>query len=97
MGEANARERRATVREQGHRSGPPTPPAYLSGPRRARADRELPVAVGVFVVVLLSLQVFLLTVGIDSLLASQTGVAWVTAGLSSLLAAAAAAFYRYLR
>jgi hypothetical protein len=59
--------------------------------------REVPAAVGVFVVVLLSLQVFLLTVGVDALLADDDGLAWVTAAFSALLAAGAGAFYRYLR
>lgn len=71
--------------------------ARRTGPRRARAQREVPAAVGVFVVVLLSLQVFLLTVGLDALLADDDGLAWVTAGFSVLLAAGSAAFYRYLR
>jgi hypothetical protein len=48
-------------------------------------------------VVLLSLQVFLLTVAVDGLLAGDAGLAWVTAALSVLLAAGAAGFYRYLR
>jgi hypothetical protein len=73
-----------------------TPP-HRTGHRRARAHREVPAALGVFVLVLLSLQVFLLTVGVDALLADDDGLAWVTAGLSVLLAAGAAAFYRYLR
>jgi hypothetical protein len=73
-----------------------TPP-HRGGPRRARSHREAPAAVGVFVVVLLSLQVFLLTVGVDALLADDDGLAWVTAGFSVLLAAGAAAFLRYLR
>ena len=79
----------------------PVPPQQLpphrTGPRRARAQREVPVAVGVFVIVLLSLQIFLLTVGLDALLADDDGLAWVTAGLSVLLAAGAVAFLRYLR
>lgn len=50
-----------------------------------------------FVAVLLSLQVFLLTVGLDALLADDDGLAWVTAGFSVLLAGGSAAFYRYLR
>jgi hypothetical protein len=57
----------------------------------------VPAAVGVFVVVLLSLQVFLLTVAVDALLAGDASLAWVTAGLSVLLAAGSAGFYRYLR
>ena len=59
--------------------------------------RDVPVAVGVFVVVLLSLQIFLLTVGLDALLADDDQLAWVTAALSVLLGAGSAAFYRYLR
>ena len=72
-------------------------PPHRTGPRRARAHREVPAAVGVFVVVLLSLQIFLLTVGLDALLADDDGLAWVTATFSVLLAAGSAAFYRYLR
>lgn|GEM_PF-2168778 len=72
-------------------------PAHRLGPRPSRARREAPAAVGVFVVVLLSLQIFLLTVGLDALLADDDGLAWVTAGFSVLLAAGSAAFYRYLR
>jgi hypothetical protein len=66
-------------------------------PRRARARREVPAAVGIFVVVLLSLQVFLLTVGVDALLADDDGLARVSAACSALLAAGSGAFYRYLR
>ncbi|MGV3759638.1 MAG: hypothetical protein ACO1PW_08875 [Actinomycetota bacterium] len=72
-------------------------PAHRVGPRPSRARREAPAAVGVFVVVLLSLQIFLLTVGLDALLADDDSLAWVTAGFSVLLAAGSAAFYRYLR
>ncbi|MEX2100140.1 MAG: hypothetical protein WEB19_01885, partial [Acidimicrobiia bacterium] len=54
-------------------------PPSRTGPRRARAHTEVPAALGVFVVVLLSLQVFLLTVGLDALLADDDGLAWVTA------------------
>ena len=72
-------------------------PAHRTGPRRARAHREVPAALGVFVVVLLSLQVFLLTVGLDALLADDDGLAWVTAALSAGIGAGSAAFYRYLR
>jgi hypothetical protein len=77
--------------------GAPVPPPHRAGPRRPRAFRQVPAAVGVFVGVLLSLQVFLLTVAVDALLADDTGLAWVTSGLSVLLAAGAAAFYRSLR
>jgi hypothetical protein len=72
-------------------------PPHRTGPKRARAHREVPAALGVFILVLLSLQIFLLTVGLDALLADEDGLAWVTAGLSVLLATGAAAFYRFLR
>jgi hypothetical protein len=75
----------------------PAGPADPRSPRPRRADREVPAAIGVFVVVLLSLQVFCLTVGLDALLADDDGLAWVTAGLSVLLAAGSVAFYRALR
>lgn len=54
-------------------------------------------ALGAFVVVLLSLQMFLLTVGVDALLADDDHLARVTAGLSVVLAAGSVAFYRFLR
>ena len=83
----------------GYRTPPPEPPpTYHPGPPRPpRSQREVPAALGAFVVVLLSLQVFLLTVGLDALHADDDGLAWVTAVLSVGLAAGAAAFYRYLR
>ena len=74
--------------DPGYRPPPPRPP---------RSQHELPAALGLFVVVLLSLQVFLLTVGLDALHADDDGLAWVTAALSVLLAGGAAAFYRFLR
>lgn len=66
-------------------------------PRPRRAAREVPVALGLFVLVLLSLQMFLLTVGVDALLADEDRLAWITAGFSVLLACGSGAFYRYLR
>jgi hypothetical protein len=72
-------------------------PARRSGARRARARREVPAALGVFVVVLLSLQVFLLTVAVDAMHTGDRGLAWVTAVSSGVLAAGSFAFYRYLR
>ncbi len=71
--------------------------AHTPQPRIRRSAREVPVALGVFVLVLLSLQMFLLTVGVDALLADDDALAWTTAGFSVLLAAGSAAFYRYLR
>jgi hypothetical protein len=62
-----------------------------------RARRGIPAALGAFVVVLLALQLFLLTVALDAFHAGDDGLAWVTAALSVLLAAGSAAFYRFLR
>ncbi len=83
----------------GDPAGPPEQPRHHhpGPPRPPRFQREVPAALGVFVVVLLSLQVFLLTVGLDALHADDDGLAWVTALLSVALAGGAAAFYRYLR
>jgi hypothetical protein len=72
-------------------------PAARTAPRPARAYREVPAALGLFVIVLLALQIFLLTVGLDALLADDDGLAWVTAGLSVVLALGSVGFYRYLR
>ncbi len=59
--------------------------------------RDVSVAVGVFVGVLLSLQIFLLTVGLDALHARDPRLAWTAAGCSVVLALGSAAFYRHLR
>jgi hypothetical protein len=59
--------------------------------------RDLSIAVGIFVGVLLSLQIFLLTIGLDALHAADERLAWTSAALSVLLAAGSTAFYRYLR
>jgi hypothetical protein len=66
-------------------------------PRIPRARREVPAALGLFVVVLLSLQVFLLTVAVDAFHTGDDGLAWISASVSVLLAAGSAAFYRFLR
>lgn len=77
---------------------PPQPfPSQPAGWQHPRGRRGVPAALGLFVIVLLSLQVFLLTVGVDALLADDDSLAWITGGLSALLAAGAAGFYRYLR
>jgi hypothetical protein len=56
-----------------------------AGPARRRA---VSTAVGVYVLVLLALQVFLLTVAVDALLADDAGLAWVTAACSVVRAVA---------
>lgn len=69
----------------------------MTVPRRSRAQRDVPAALGVFVVVLLSLQIFLLTVAVDALLAGDGSLAWTTAAFSVLLAAGSYGFQRFLR
>ena len=59
--------------------------------------RDVSSAVGIFVGVLLSLQIFLLTVGLDALHAADARLGWIAAALSVVLASGSAAFYRYLR
>jgi hypothetical protein len=60
-------------------------------------QRDVSSAIGIFVGVLLSLQIFLLTVGLDALHVADVRLAWTSAALSVVLAAGSAAFYRYLR
>ncbi len=63
---------------------------------RAR-ERGIPAALTVYVIVLLSLQIFLMTVALDGLLAGEPVLAWVSAALSVLLFAGSLLFYRWLR
>jgi hypothetical protein len=51
----------------------------------------------IYVIVLMSFQVFLITVAAEAFIVDDEGLAWATAGVSVVLAAAAAAFLRYLR
>mgnify|MGYP001012313915 FL=1 len=54
-------------------------------------------AVLVYVIILVSLQVFLITVAAEAFLADHETLGWATAAVSVALAAWAAAFLRYLR
>lgn len=63
----------------------------------ARRGRAVSSAVGVYVLVLLVLQVFLLTVAVDALLGDDAGLAWVAAGCSAVLAAGSALFARSVK
>lgn len=62
-----------------------------------KRGRTIVLAVGVFVLVIFSLQLFLLMVGLEALLTYDRPLAWVTAGTSTVLALASALLYRYLR
>lgn len=60
--------------------------------RRGRSSS----AVVVYVIVLMALQVFLVTVAAEAVLADDAGLAWATAVVSVVLFACAAVFLRYL-
>jgi hypothetical protein len=54
-------------------------------------------AVLVYVIILVAFQVFLITVAAEAFLADEEVLAWSTAVVSVVLAAASAVFLRYLR
>jgi len=62
-----------------------------------RRRRPTSAAVLIYVIVLVSLQVFLVTVAAEAFQADDEHLAWATAGVSVVMAAAAGAFLRYLR
>ena len=63
----------------------------------SRRPRGTSSAVIVYVIILVSLQVFTVTVAVEAFLTDDEGIAWTTAGVSVALAGLAAAFLRYLR
>jgi len=65
--------------------------------RLSERGRRTSSAVLIYVIVLMSFQVFLITVAAEAFIVDDEGQAWATAGVSVVLAAAAAAFLRYLR
>jgi hypothetical protein len=54
-------------------------------------------AVLIYVIILVAFQVFLITVAAEAFLADEEVLAWSTAVVSVVLAAASAVFLRYLR
>ncbi|MFN8102992.1 MAG: DUF6755 family protein [Acidimicrobiia bacterium] len=60
-------------------------------------NRRVVASIGAFVIVLVSLQVFLLTVGLDGLLGHDVALAWIAAACSVVLGAGSVAFYAYAR
>ena len=63
----------------------------------ARTRRASSSAVLIYVIILVALQLFLVTVAADAFLSDDEGLAWSTAAVSVTLAVVAAAFLRYLR
>lgn len=62
-----------------------------------RRERTVSSAVSVYLIVLLGLQVFLLTVALDALLGYDPPMAWASAVMSVVLAVGSFLFYRALR
>ncbi len=60
-------------------------------------SRRTSSAVSLYVLVLVAFQVFLLTVAVDAFQTDHESLAWAAAAVSVVLAAAAAAFLKYLR
>lgn len=65
--------------------------------RQSRSRHRSSSAVVVYVVVLMALQVFVITVAAEAVLAEHAGLAWASAVVSVALFACATAFLRYLR
>lgn len=65
--------------------------------RRSERGRRTSSAVLVYVIILVAFQVFLITVAAEAFLADEEGLAWATSAVSVVMAAASAAFLRYLR
>jgi hypothetical protein len=65
--------------------------------RVSERGRRSSSAVLIYVIVLMSFQVFLITVAAEAFVADDEGLAWATAAVSVVLAGAAVTFLRYLR
>lgn len=79
---------------------PPSPPRRMASPperARHRAVRTVTSIIGVLVLVLVSLQLFLLMVALDAAMTLDDGLAWGSALASVALAGCAAFLYGYLR
>jgi len=59
--------------------------------------RKVTNAVLVYVLLLLTLQIFLVTVAAEGLLGGEAALAWSATAISVVLALVAALFYRFLR
>jgi hypothetical protein len=62
-----------------------------------RSRRSVTSAVLVYLLLIVSLQIFLVTVAVDALQSGNDSLAWTTAAVSVVLAAGGGLFYRYLR
>jgi hypothetical protein len=62
-----------------------------------RSRRSIASAVLVYLLLIVSLQIFLVTVAVDALQSGDDGLAWTTAAVSVVLAVGGGLFHRYLR
>ena len=65
--------------------------------RASTGGRRTSSAVAIYVIILVSFQVFLITVAVEAFQTDAESLAWATAVVSVALFAASAAFLRYLR
>lgn len=65
--------------------------------RTSRTAPRTSSAVVVYVIILVSFQVFLLTVAVEAWATDDEGLAWATAAVSVTLAATSAIVWRYLK
>jgi hypothetical protein len=65
--------------------------------RVSERGRRSSSAVLIYVIILMAMQVFLVTVAAEAFLADEAGLAWATAIVSVVLFGFAASFLRYLR
>jgi hypothetical protein len=62
----------------------------------SRRRTQLSSAVLVYVILILSLQLFLLAVAAEGFLAGEPGLAWSATAISAVLAVSSVLFYRFL-
>jgi hypothetical protein len=65
--------------------------------RTSAQARRATSALVVYVIILVAFQVFLLTVAVEAFQTDEEALAWATAGVSVVLAAASVALLRYFR
>lgn len=65
--------------------------------RVSERSRRASSALAVYVIILVAFQVFLLTVAVEALQTDEEALAWATAIVSVVLAAASTGLYHYLR
>lgn len=65
--------------------------------RMSRRGRQTSSAVAVYIIILVSFQIFLITVAVEAFQTDKEPLAWATAVVSVIVAAGAAILLRFLR